>query len=676
MSRRVLQPPVSRPLARSSGPRAGAVAVAIAAGLVCLTIAAYAPVRHHDFINLDDVQYVSGNPAVLAGLTWEGVTWAFTSGHAGNWHPLTWLSHMLDVELFGPGPGPQHITNLVLHIASTLLLFGLLTSLTGARLRGAIVAALFAVHPLHVESVAWIAERKDVLCLALSLAALQAYVAYVRAPRWSRAALVCVLMAAALMAKPMAVTLPFVMLLLDVWPLGRFGRSAVREKLPLFALAAASSVVTVLVQQQSGAVQSVVAFPLMRRVGTALMAYVVYIGKAVWPAALAPLYPYPDLSWIAVVGAALVLAALTALALRAASRWPYAAVGWFWYLGTLVPVIGLIQVGSQPYADRYTYLPLIGMSVAVVWGLADALGRSWAGRTALAVVASLAVVGCALLTRAQVAHWRDAVTLWRHTVAVTEGNYRAHTNLGQALTAAGRSAEALPAFETAIRLRPDFAEARNYHGVALMDRGDVERAAVEFGHAVRLLPRFVEARNNLGLALAQMGRLPEAVTEFKEAIRLSPAFAPAHTNLGIALAQLGRLDEAAVAFREAARLQPDSVETHLNLAAALTDLGRVAEAIGQYDLALRLDPASAAAQHGWGRALVRDNRPAEGLRRYEAALRLDVSLASAPGFRFDLAVAFARTGAREDAIRELETVLRLDPSHEGARELLAQIRRD
>jgi Flp pilus assembly protein TadD len=574
----------------------------IAAALVGLTLAVYAPVRHHDFVNLDDAQYVSQNPAVLAGLTWQGVAWAFTAGHAGNWHPLTWISHMIDVELFGRGAGGPHLTNLVLHMASAVLLFWLLASLTGAPFRSGAVAALFAVHPLHVESVAWVAERKDVLSTLLWVLTIWSYVGWVRRPAASRYWVLCAVFALALMAKPMVVTLPFVLLLLDVWPLGRRGFQSswvplVREKAPLFVLALASSVVTLVVQSHAGAVQAAGAFPIGQRVANALVAYVTYLRQAIWPAGLAALYPYPSSIPPWQVGAALAgLAGASWLAVRAASRHPSVLVGWLWYLGTLGPVIGLIQVGSQPFADRYTYVPLIGVFIVAAWGLPDLVGGTRAGRTVLAGAAVVAIAGCAVAARQQVSHWKDGVALWTHAVGVTRDNYRAYTNLGQALTAAGRARDAVPAFDAALRINPTFAEAHNYFGLALMEVGETARAIGHYRDAIRLRPRFVEARNNLGLALASAGQLDAAQREFSEALHLDPGFAPARTNLGIALAQLGRLDDAEREFREAVRLQPDSVEAHLNLAAALADLGRRPEAIRELEAVLRIDPSHAAAR--------------------------------------------------------------------------------
>jgi tetratricopeptide (TPR) repeat protein len=435
--------------------------------------------------------------------------------------------------------------------------------------------------------------------------------------------------------------------------------------------------VTILVQRQAGAVQALDAFPFALRLANAAVAYAVYVGQSCWPAALAALYPYPASVPLWKAAAALAaLVGMSVLAVRALARRPYVPVGWFWFVGMLVPVIGLVQVGSQPYADRYTYVPLVGLAIVVVWGAAEVLGRWRHGRTVGVVAALLVLIACTIATRHQAAVWKDGVTLWQHAVGVTRDNYRAHTNLGQALTSAGRAYEAMPHFEAALRINPSFAPAHNYFGLALLSRGEVARAIEHHRQAVTLRPRFVEAHNNLGLALAADGRLEEAVGAFSSALEIDPEFAPAHTNRGTALAELGRLEEALGEFREAERLQPPSAQAQLNLGAVLTNLGRPVEAIGHYEAALRIDPAEPAALHGWGNALARQGKFDDALAKYNEALRVLPRLMANPGFRFDVAVAFARKGARLEAIQELEAALRLDPSHQAARQLLKELQRD
>jgi tetratricopeptide (TPR) repeat protein len=582
----------------------------LALALVALTAFVFAPVGGHDFLNLDDAAYVTANPQVAAGLTWRGAAWAVTTGHAGNWHPLTWLSHMLDVEWFGMDAGKHHLTSALLHAGTTVLLFLLLRGLTAAPGRSAFVAALFGVHPLHVESVAWIAERKDVLSTLFWVLTLLAYVVYVRRPSLGRYLTVVITFALGLMAKPMLVTLPFVLLLLDFWPLKRsFAVSGARrvllyEKLPLLALALASSVATLVVQQQAGAVAALDRLPLDRRVANAIVAYVTYVTRAVWPADLAAIYPYPGAlsPWlVAFTAVALVLVSIAAV--RAIRVVPYVFVGWFWYLGTLAPVIGLIQVGGQPTADRYTYVPLIGLSIMVAWGAADRVARRPAWRAALGAGALLVVMASAAASRRQVGYWRDSVALWQHAIEATAGNYRAYGNLGHALAERGQWDAAIARYREALTIKPDFAEIHHRLGLALADRGRMTEAIRSYREALRLLPDYVHAHNNLGLALVAEGQIDEAAGHFLDAVRLDPTLAQAHSNLGVARARQGRLDEAVRHFSEALRIAPDSADAHANLAFALTDLGRPREAIPHYREALRLRPADLRARHGLDVAL-------------------------------------------------------------------------
>jgi tetratricopeptide (TPR) repeat protein len=624
------------------------------AALVGLTAFVYAPVRHHEFVNFDDPTYVSENPQVSAGLTWQGIKWAAASEYAGNWHPLTWLSHMLDVELYGLDAGRHHVTSALMHVATTIILFLVLHSATGAAGRSAMVAALFAVHPLHVESVAWVAERKDVLSTLFWALAIASYVAYVRQPRAYPYILLVLFHAAGLLAKPMVVTLPFALLLLDWWPLRRIGRLAgsgrltlirlVLEKLPLFLLAATSGVITFLVQQQAGAIKTLETLPWDRRVANAIVGYITYLSRTIWPVDLAPIYPYAaSLPPWPVVGALAGLLVATGLALRAARRRPYVPVGWLWYLGTLVPVIGLIQVGGQPTADRYTYVPLIGVFIAVAWGGADLLSkvRSPLGRRTSWIAATVLVVLCAATARRQVAHWQDSVRLWQHAIQAVPGNYRAHVNLGHALIAQGRTDEAIAQYADALRVKPDFAEAHNRLGQALADRGDIAGAIASYRAALHILPDYVDAHNNLGLALTRQAVLEEAVAHFSEAIRLDPLFAAGHSNLGVARARQGRLDDAIRHFMMALEIAPDSADARVNLAFALTDQGRGREALPHYAEALKLRPNDARARHGLALALADQGRLDEAIASLREAVRLEPRELD---FQRDLAVLLSKKG--------------------------------
>lgn len=543
--------------------------------LIALNLAVFAPVRHFDFVQIDDPVQVSENAQVAGGLTWAGAAWAFTTAHAGYWMPLVWLSHMADVQLYGMNAGPHHVTNLLLHIASTLLLFGLLWRITGAVGRSAFVAALFAVHPLHVESVAWITERKDVLSTLFWMLTMWAYVAYVRRPGRARYLLAAVSFALGLMAKPMLVTLPFVLLLLDVWPLGRVmiraggagktgragaWRALVWEKLPLLALAAAAGVVAFLTQQQAGAVSNLQVYSPGLRVGNAFVSYVAYIGKMFWPARLTVFYPFPDsIPAASVAGAIALLAVVSFVVMRLGARRPYLAVGWLWYLVTLLPVIGVVQVGVQAMADRFTYVPLVGLFIVIAWSVPDALAaRSVARRVAVPVVAVLVVLACAWTARAQVAYWKDSVTLWTRTIELTLNMdaYHAHMSLGAVLRDQGRFDEAAGHFSEAVRLNPGSAESHNDLATVLQRQGKVDRAIVHYREALRLQPALAEVHNNLGAVLAGQGRFDEAVVHFSEAARLKPDLEIAHVNLALAFARTGRAQDALREFNEVLRINP------------------------------------------------------------------------------------------------------------------------
>jgi Flp pilus assembly protein TadD len=576
-------------------------AVWTSVALVVITVAVFAALRHFDFIGLDDPGYVRTNPHLAGGLSWPDIKWAWTTGFAANWHPLTWLSYMLDIELFGLRPGGHHMVSVVLHVVNTLLLFEWLRRATGTLGRSAFVAALFSVHPLHVESVAWIAERKDVLSTMFWLLTMIAYLAYVRRPRWDRYVLVCLGLALGLMAKPMLVTLPFVLLLLDVWPLERVHRAGISrllfEKIPLFALAAGSSAITFIVQRQGGAVTGLGLLPLSTRIVNAVVAYVRYLGKAVWPTDLTLFYPYSESLpawWVA--GSLLALVAITAVAIRAGRRHPYLAVGWLWYLGTLVPVIGLVQVGTQAIADRYTYVPLIGIFMAMAWGVADLTSRWPARRWALPAAAGISVLACAVTARAQVQVWQNNWTVWTHALAATQGNYVAENAIGVMLVEQGKHEEALPHFEASSRMKPEYVEARNNLGLAYTRIGRIADAIAQFTLAVQLRPEIPESHDKLGFALMSTGRTDEALTHFLEAVRLKPDFADAQGHLGFVLAAGGRVTEAIPHFQEAVRLDPNSELARLYLGVALGAAGRLDDAVQQFHEALRINPKSPGAQ--------------------------------------------------------------------------------
>jgi hypothetical protein len=520
----------------------------IALGLLGAVLAIYAQTANHGFVSYDDPGYVATNQSIRAGVTGESLRWAFTTIESYNWHPLTWVSYLVDYELYGLSPGGYHLTNVALHIANTLILFVILRRLTGEAWPSALVAALFGVHPVHVESVAWISERKDVLSTCFWLLTIGSYSRYAerRARGWYLTTVA--LFTLGLMAKPMLVTLPFVLLLVDFWPLRRFnlpiGRDGwgrlgrlLMEKVPFLAVAAAAGAITVYAQSAGGAVAALGRFPLSARIMNALVSYVAYLEKMVWPVGLSIRYPHPGVTlpvWKAVV-AALILLAITGAVVRWIRSRPYAAVGWFWYLGTLIPVIGVIQVGDQAMADRYTYIPLIGIFIAMAWGLRDWVAASrprW--RTALPW---LVAAGLLVLTAAawnQTRYWRDSVTLYEHSLSAIEGDPLLHYNLANELREQGRLNDAVRHYEEALSFDPNYVAAHTNLGPILAQQGRTDQAIAHYVAALRIKPDVAEAHNNLGMLLGEQGKIAEAIPHFEEAVRLKPDLEGAKRNLDVA----------------------------------------------------------------------------------------------------------------------------------------------
>ncbi len=612
----------------------------LSAGIASLAIAAMAPVLDNGFTNFDDGLYVSDNPHIRAGIRMESLRWALTTTRAANWHPLTWLSHMLDWELWGADPRGHHRTGLLLHAANAVLLFLLLDRATGRRGPSAFVAALFAAHPLHVESVAWAAERKDVLSALFWILSTAAYVAYARRGGAARLAAAAALLGLGLLAKPMLVTLPLTLLLLDFWPLGRFEEARAREvfpwrllaeKTPLLALAAASALATLAAQRAAGAIGPADAYPLATRLANAAVSSVSYLRKAVWPSDLSPFYPYPaggPPAWKTAAAIA-VLAGVTALAIRLRRSRPYLLAGWLFYLVTLTPVLGLVQVGRQAMADRYTYVPLVGIFAMVAWTVADLLRHPRAGAAARRIVPALAVLllaAAAALSRAQSAVWRDSVSLFEHALAVTDENQVAHNNLALALAERGRTEEAAAHWREAIRIDPAGAKARVNLGGLLADQGRLEEASALLERAAEIDPRSSDARCNLGIVRSRQGRPREAVEALEAALRLDPASARAHNRLGIVLAEAGRIDEALVHFAAAAALEPGNARALLNWGLALASRGRWEEAERRFARAARESPALAEARYNLAMARL-ELGDLEGARREaEEARRLGFAI--------------------------------------------------
>lgn len=659
--------------------------------LAAAVFAVFAQLGRYDFVEYDDPDYVTENSIVRRGLSGEGLRWAFTTDHMGHWHPLTWISHMLDVEMFGVAAGPHHLVNVGFHLANTLLLFGLLANVTRQIWPSFAAAALFGIHPLRAESVAWIAERKDVLSTLLWLLTMATYVRWTRsrALAWYGATLACLTLG--LMAKPMLVTLPFALVLFDVWPLRRLElprlgvmrpaapsrrgaplpqpdaaapTALLAEKAPMLALVAAISVVAYMTQASSGAVAKLGDIPMSIRLTNAVVAYASYLGKVLWPANLAVLYPYRlDLPAWQAIAAGLTLAAITFLAVRAAARHPYALVGWLWYLGTLVPVIGLIQIGDQSMADRYTYIPSIGIFVAAAWlGSAAIAHYRIPTRIAAAAIAAVISIYSAVAWR-QVGRWQDGATLLAHTAAVTRRNHVALTNLGAVLADRARYDEAVEQLERALSYKPDYSTAIHNLGMIYWQRGDSDKAIAYYRKALAIDPNAAGTLSNLGLALTLLGHPEEALVELEAAIRLHPEDSRAHNNLGVALRALGRTDEAMEHFHEAMRLRHDYADPYNNIGGILSADGRFEEAEENFRTALRLSPGLVEGHFNLGRLLLHRGRAEESVNHLTEAARLDPH---GPERRQWLGDALRAAGRAGEAAQHYRAILTADRHNSGA----------
>ncbi len=618
----------------------------IALLLALATLLLFARAAGNEFVLYDDNIYVTENPPVQQGLTWSGVAWAFTTMHAGNWHPLTWLSHMLDVQLFGLAPGPHHLVNVLLHAANAVLLYLILLRMTGAPWRSAFVAALFAVHPLHVESVAWVAERKDVLSGLFGLLTIGAYARYAERPGAARYAWTVLMLAIGLLCKPMLVTVPLLLLLLDYWPLGRMAGAPppfpgadpdrpqapltrlVVEKIPMLALCTASSAVTVVAQGRSDAITDL-SLGLGARVANAAAGYVRYLGKTFFPGSLSVFYPLPPSgvpSWQVAV-ACLLLVFITAMVLLRLRRSPWLAVGWFWFAGMLVPVIGLVQVGAQSIADRYTYLPLIGVFVMVAWEAPELLRRRRIRPNVLGAAAVAAIVALAALSWRQTGFWKTHETLFRHALDVTTNNWLAHESLGEFLGRKGDVDEALVHIREALRLSPEDARAWYNLGVLQRKTGRYSDAVGSLREALRLRPRYANAWSNLGAVYESLGLVPEASGALREAVRIAPGDPAAWYNLGSFYGQTGFPVEAAKAFEEAVRIQPDFAAAWNNLGLAYRSSARIPEAADAFRQATRARPGDPVAWYNLGLLYAGTGRRREALEAARALQAVDSRLA-------------------------------------------------
>jgi protein O-mannosyl-transferase len=582
--------------------------------LAVVTLALYNPVSRHPFVNYDDDRYVTDNPHVRSGLTWDTAKWALTSTEEANWHPLTWMSHALDWSLFHSNPAGHHFTSVLLHALNVALLFLVLTGSTRRVGPSLFVAVLFAVHPLNVESVAWIAERKNVLCTSFFLLTLITYRWYAQKPHWERYLAIVLLFAAALAAKPMAITLPFVLLLWDYWPLQRVQQShssqhpgaiqkswpqLVLEKLSLFALSAASAVITLQAQQSGGATRSIAQFPFSVRLENAICSYAMYLWKTIWPASLAPMYPHPGDSLPAshIALSALVLIAITVAVLRFRSR-RYLLVGWLWFLGTLVPVIGLVQVGEAASADRYTYIPLIGIFVMIAFGAADIAEEKSIGTAGQVTPAGLVLIALAFVTHRQIGYWQSNYDLWTHTLAITQNNFVAQDNLGGALLLEGKPDEAFPHFRAAAQINPRDPMSHSNLGAYLQSHNRIDEAIDQYDTVIALTSDaglLSQTYANLGVAERNRGEDAEARTNFERALRLNPDQSNAWLGLGLLEQKQGNLQNAILELSRSAQLHPDA-STFVDLGRVLEQANRPGDALAAYQSALKLQLGMAEAE--------------------------------------------------------------------------------
>ncbi len=663
----------------------------LAIALLCAsTFFVYWDIQSHPFVLYDDAPYVYENPVVRQGLTWEGLRWAMTEGSiVGNWHPVTWFSHMLDCELFGiKNPGDHHRTSLIFHLINSVLIFLLLRWLTAMRWPAFWVAAVFALHPLHVESVAWVAERKDVLSQFFWLLSIGSYARYAtasmkREPKRGWYLTTFVLVALGLMSKPMVVTAPFLFLLLDYWPLYRIhapsdeagaGKDRFQlkqdllvEKIPFFLLIIGSSFCTVLAQQAGGAVSP---YPLGHRLATVVTGYARYLEKFFWPVDLAVLYPNWIGMWSAgqIMGSALLLGVLTTWVLRNQHQ-RYLFVGWFWFLGTLVPVIGFYPVGLQSIADRYMYMPMLGLLVALVWGVEVYCRRSERVAIAASVAAGLACIALGGVSSNQVKVWSDSITLFRHAVSVTQNNHVMHNNLGNSLAEEGSLTEAAHHYREALRINPSDYRAHNNLGITYKNQGRLEEAMASYQRSLRYFPDYAEAHHNLGNAHYIRGDYPKAISSFRAATKNNPEDAEVHYNLGLALGISGDFTEAVASLQRSIALDPNNADAHSRLGLALASLQRLPEALDAYMEGLNYNSRSAPLLNSTGNTLRALGRPAEAIAYHRRALDIEPEDATAQNA---MGISLATSGKTDQAIPYFREAVRLDPSFKSARENLSR----
>lgn len=642
----------------------------ICLALVIATLVVFSDVRNHEFVNYDDVGFIIENPLIQSGLTLESLKSAFNKNW-GYWKPVACLSLMLDYEIYGMDAGCFHITNLVLHTANTLMLFLFLRMITGAIWQSAFVAALFALHPLHVESVAWVTERKDVLSIFFWMLTMLGYINYIKKPSFARYMLILIPLALGLMTKPMLVTMPFVLLLIDYWPLGRLklpdrksgGKTntglsidnarkrksrkdqrisrantlsnsspytftnnllrLIREKIPMIIVVLVSIFILLSFQWSDKIAGTAISPPLEYRISNALISYVRYIVKMFLPINLATPYPHTAISWLSAGSAFLILLFLSFGAIKALRSRPYISVGWFWYLGTLVPVLGLVHFGSFSMADRFTYIPLNGLFIIIAWGIPDLMSRWVHGKIFLRTSGVIVILILMVMTYKQLGYWKNSITLFEHTLKVTSDNYLPHNNLGLALKEQGLLDDAIEHYKEALRIKPNYEKGHNNLGVALEEQGRIDDAIEHYEEALRIKPDYVEAHSNLGVALQGQGSLDDAIEHYREALRIKPDYMEAHNNMGNALQEKGLVDDAIKHYKEALRIKPDYLKAHNNLGLALQGQGHIDEAIDHYEEVLRVTPENAKIHNNLGIALAHKGDIDGAIEHFQKALQIE-----------------------------------------------------
>jgi len=669
--------------------------------LVFSSFAVYFQLWDYDFLHYDDEIYVTQNRHVLTGLTSEGISWAFGTTDAEFWHPFTWLSHMLVIELFGADPGWHHLTNLFLHILSSLLLFFFLKMATGNFWKSAVVAALFALHPLNVESVAWIAERKGVLCAFFWMLSLWSYARYVKRPGILRYLMVAIFFVLGFMAKAMIITLPFVLLLLDYWPLNRSKNQTnsktgvmtlILEKVPLFVLSGILGFVTLLAQKGGGKLSTLEAYPIGLRLANAVISYVAYIGKTFWPFSLSIFYPIRDdiNSW-QVAGAAILLGTITIAVIVLRRKSPYLLVGWLWFIGVLLPVAQIIQVGIHSMADRYAYLPTIGLFIMFAWGIPDLLPSFQKKRFLLGAIAGTAIFIFALTSWFQTRYWKNSVVLFEHSAELVPNNFVAYNILGRAMEEAGETAEAIEQYRKCVALAPDYSDGHYNLANALTKEGNLNEAIEHYEYALKTNPNFLRAHMNLGNLMAKVGKESEALRHYTEALKIrknypyahynignilarqgkekeaikhylavikeDPYYAEAYYNLGNSLVKQGNIAAGISYYRKSLELKPNFLEPHINLANIYSKKGEFSMAIEHYECAVRLDPKNASVHYYLGNLLSKRGETAKAISHYQKALELKPDFQEA---HINMAAELQEIGKTEEAMNHYQEVLKIN----------------